>query len=224
MLFCIKNQVVFQTIITELDTLEKSYWYCKCKLLIASFHILFRAFSPKRHCSRRSIVKFCTLFNTQVLVFSSPYLTCINQVGSAPPPPQTCSTLQSRAFFWNKSTMIPDIISITPFFTVTLAFGIFNITLDSIWHVLHLLLKHHKLKKAWVATTLLNMPTRGAEQWFFFTLMLDNCSWKVKKMTHMAADSPAWPSSLKLGMNLIASTSTLRHFFPHSSHPGTSIC
>ena len=30
----------------------KKYWYCKCKLLIVSLHSLFKASSPKRHCSR----------------------------------------------------------------------------------------------------------------------------------------------------------------------------
>ena len=49
-----------------------------------------------------------------------------------------------------------------------------------------------------------NVPTRGAERWFLFTLRLDNCSSKVEKMTRMAADTPAWPSSLKLGTNLVA--------------------
>ena len=47
-----KNQIVFQTNIAEIDSLEKNYWYCKCKLLIASLHSLFKASSPKRHCSR----------------------------------------------------------------------------------------------------------------------------------------------------------------------------
>ena len=28
-LFYVKNQIVFQTNITEIDTLEKNYWYCK---------------------------------------------------------------------------------------------------------------------------------------------------------------------------------------------------
>ena len=46
-LFYVKNQIVFQTNITEIDTLEKNYWYCKCKLLIASLHSLFKASSPK---------------------------------------------------------------------------------------------------------------------------------------------------------------------------------
>ena len=32
----------FQTNIAEIDTLEKNYWYCKCKLLIASLHSLLR--------------------------------------------------------------------------------------------------------------------------------------------------------------------------------------
>ena len=45
--------------------------------------------------------------------------------------------------------------------------------------------------------------TRGAERWFFLTLRLDNCSCK-SEMTPMVADSPAWPSSLKLRMNLVA--------------------
>ena len=49
-----------------------------------------------------------------------------------------------------------------------------------------------------------NVPTTGAERWFFFTLRLDNCSCKSKRWTHMAAVSPAWPSTLKLGMNLVA--------------------
>ena len=49
-----------------------------------------------------------------------------------------------------------------------------------------------------------NVQTRGAERWFFFTLRLDNCSCKSKRWTHMAAVSPAWPSTLKLGMNLVA--------------------
>ena len=99
------------------------------------------------------------------------------------------------------------------------AIGKFNINIDSI--VLHVLLKHHKLKKGSHAqvTTLLNVRTRGAEQWFF-TLRINNCSCKVENMTRMAADSPAWPSSLKLGINLEASTSTLCHFFPYSSHTG----
>ena len=38
--FYIKNQIVFQTNIGEIDTLEKNYWYCKSKLLIASLHRL----------------------------------------------------------------------------------------------------------------------------------------------------------------------------------------
>ena len=42
-------------------------------------------------------------------------------------------------------------------------------------------------------------------------------------MTRTAADSPAWPSSLKLGMNLVASTSIPCHFFPYSSHTGASV-
>ena len=58
---------------------------------------------------------------------------------------------------------------------------------------------------------------------FSFTLRLDNCSCKAEKMTRTAADSPAWPSSLKLGMNLVASTSILCHFFPYSSHTGASV-
>ena len=137
--FYVKNQVVFQTNITEVGTLEKGYWYCKCKLLIASLYSLFKASSPKRHCSSRLTVKFYTLFNNQDLVFSCPYLTCM--------------------------------------------------------------------------------------QWFFFSSSLDNCSCKVEKMTHMATDSPVWPSRLKLGMNLIVSTSTstLCHFFPYSSHTGASV-
>ena len=41
-LFYVKNQIVFQTNITEIDTLEKNYWYCKCKLLIASLAVFLR--------------------------------------------------------------------------------------------------------------------------------------------------------------------------------------
>ena len=37
-----KNQIVFQTNITEINTMEKNHWYCKCKLLIASPHSLFK--------------------------------------------------------------------------------------------------------------------------------------------------------------------------------------
>ena len=84
--FYVKNQVVFQTNITEVVTLEKSYWYCECKLLIASLYSLSKASSPKRHCSRPLIVKFYTLFNTQNLVFSSPYLACISQIRECSPP------------------------------------------------------------------------------------------------------------------------------------------
>ena len=109
---------------------------------------------------------------------------------------------------------ITDIICRTPFFTADIrVWNIYHKHVDS--HVLRLLLKHHKLRKgsyAWVATTLLNVQTRGAEQWLFLTLTLDNCSCKVEKMTRTAADSPAWPSSLKLVMNLVASTST--HWIP----------
>ena len=43
----------FQTNIAEIDTLEKNYWYCKCTLLIASLHSLFKSSSPKRRCSRK---------------------------------------------------------------------------------------------------------------------------------------------------------------------------
>ena len=40
----------FSTNITETNTMEKNYWYCKCKLLIASLYSLFKASSPKRDC------------------------------------------------------------------------------------------------------------------------------------------------------------------------------
>ena len=42
-------------------------------------------------------------------------------------------------------------------------------------------------------------------------------------MTRMAADSPAWPFGLKLGVDLVASTSTVCHFFPYSWHTGASV-
>ena len=48
-----KNQIVFQTNITEINTLEKNCWYCNFKMLIASLQSLFKASSSKRHCSRR---------------------------------------------------------------------------------------------------------------------------------------------------------------------------
>ena len=73
-------------------------------------------------------------------------------------------------------------------------------------HVLHLLLKHHKLKKgsyAWVATTLLNVPTRGAEQWFFFTLRLDIIppvteskrwfAWRQIQLLSLLLNASGWP-------------------------------
>ena len=97
--FYVKNQVVFQTNITEVVTLEKSYWYCECKLLIASLYSLSKASSPKRHCSRPLIVKFYTLFNTQNLVFSSPYLACISQIRECSPQPRNKIALSSKYAF-----------------------------------------------------------------------------------------------------------------------------
>ena len=151
-------------------------------------------------------------------MFSSTYLNCISQVRECPPPPPTSkrAPLFSLELVLEQKHYDPitDIICRTPFFTADIrVWNIYHKHVDS--HVLRLLLKHHKLKKgsyAWVATTLLNVPTRGAEKWLFFTLTLDNCSCKVEKMTRTAADSPAWPSSLKLVMNLVASTST--HWIP----------
>ena len=50
-----------------------------------------------------------------------------------------------------------------------------------------------------------------------------HCSCKFEKMTRMAADFPAWPSGLKLGVNLVASTFKACHLFPYSSHTGASV-
>ena len=134
-LFYIKNQVVFQTNITEIDTFEKSYWYCKCKLLIASLHSLFKASSPKTHCSRRLIIKFYTLFNTQDLVFSSLYLTCISQIRECFPPSKSAPLFSLELVLEQKHCdPITDIIRTTPFFTATLAFRKCSINIDS--HVL----------------------------------------------------------------------------------------
>ena len=119
------------------------------------------------------IVKYYTLFNSQDLVFSSTNPNYISQIREcpAPPPPRPHTHTSKRAPL---------------FFTI----GKFNINIDSI--VLHLLLKHHKLKKGSHprVTTLLNVRTRGAEQWLF-TLRINNCSCKAENMTCMVADSPA---------------------------------
>ena len=129
-MFYTENKVVFQTNIMEIDTLKKSYWYCKCKLLIASLHSLFKTSSPKRHCSRRSTVKFYTLYRD--LVFSSLYLTCISQIRKRSPTSKRASLFSPELVLEQKHyDPITDIIHITPFFTATLAFGKFNINIDS---------------------------------------------------------------------------------------------
>ena len=88
------------------------------------------------------MVKFYTLFNTQDLLFSSIYLTCISQTREFLPPPPP--TLKRAPLFSLELVLeqkhydpITDIIRITPFFTAKFAFGKFNINIDS--HVLHFL-------------------------------------------------------------------------------------
>ena len=47
-LFCIQNSLIFHTKIVEIDIEKNSYWYFKCRPLIASLHTLWKASSPKR--------------------------------------------------------------------------------------------------------------------------------------------------------------------------------
>ena len=50
-----------------------------------------------------------------------------------------------------------------------------------------------------------NVPTRGAERWFFFTLSLDNCSCKSKRwLAWRQILQLDFPAVIKLGMNLVA--------------------
>ena len=70
------------------------------------------------------IVKFYTLFNTEDLVFSSTYLTCISQIRESHPPSPPLPTSKHAPLFSLELVLeqkhydpITDNIRITPFFT-----------------------------------------------------------------------------------------------------------
>ena len=87
-------------------------------------------------------MKFYTLFNTQDLVFSNTYLTCLSQIRECLPPPPHLETCFSLELVLGQKLYDPitDIIRITPFLTAEIRVWKINIHINIDSQVLHFLL------------------------------------------------------------------------------------
>ena len=133
-------------------------------------------------------------------MFSSPYLTCISQLREcqtrALPPTSKHAPFSSLELFVEQKHDDPinGIIRIIPFVTATLTFGKFNINIDSdmscifcpniiSWRKVHT----HELQLLYLTCQRGEQNNGSSSHWGLIIAPV-----KSKKMTHMAADFPAW--------------------------------